>query len=336
MAAFAIMRCKKLSGMGSVAASLKHCFRERDTPNADPDRSHKNMHLVAHSTDEAMGKLREKLPEKRRKDAVLAIEYVLSASPEWWSKADSGQRVDFYQSSMGWLAEKYGRENILVSSVHLDEKTPHMSVFVVPITKDGRLSAKEFVGNRTKMSNDQSSYAEAVKHLGLVRGIEGSKAHHTRLKAHYNALGQRVPVLPEIREEELAPLREKAPGLLGKIGLQSIEETPSGIASRLNHKFAKPFRIIAEKAHESDSLRITVTKAREALVDTQKRLQELQEPFNGLTKEQLAEVMAQAQEMKENNHRREEERKLALKLEAELRRKMTPQQGLKSGRGFGR
>ncbi|MGN5152826.1 plasmid recombination protein, partial [Aeromonas enteropelogenes] len=100
MAAFAIMRCKKLSGMGSVAASLKHCFRERDTPNADPERLRHNMHMAARSTDEAMGKLREKLPEKRRKDAVLAIEYVLSASPEWWINADSGRKADFYQSSM--------------------------------------------------------------------------------------------------------------------------------------------------------------------------------------------------------------------------------------------
>ncbi|WP_223952242.1 plasmid recombination protein, partial [Aeromonas hydrophila] len=74
---------------------------------------------AARSTDEAMGKLREKLPEKRRKDAVLAIEYVLSASPAWWINADSGRKTDFYQSSMDWLAEKYGRENILVSSIHL-------------------------------------------------------------------------------------------------------------------------------------------------------------------------------------------------------------------------
>jgi len=30
--AFAIMRAKKLSGMGSVAASMQHCYRDRDTP----------------------------------------------------------------------------------------------------------------------------------------------------------------------------------------------------------------------------------------------------------------------------------------------------------------
>ncbi|WCF14008.1 plasmid recombination protein (plasmid) [Edwardsiella piscicida] len=100
-----------------------------------------------------------------------------------------------------------------------------MSAFVVPITKDGRLSAKEFIGNRTKMSNDQSSYAEAVKHLGLVRGIEGSKATHKRIKAHYNALGQQIPVPPEIREEDLKPQSEQGPGLLGKIGLRPMIET---------------------------------------------------------------------------------------------------------------
>ncbi|WP_267285626.1 plasmid recombination protein [Klebsiella michiganensis] len=156
-----------------------------------------------------------------------------------------------------------------------------MSAFVVPITKDGRLSAKEFIGNRTKMSNDQSSYAEAVKHLGLVRGIEGSKATHKRIKAHYNALGQQIPVPPEIREEDLKPQSEQGPGLLGKIGLRPMIETPLGVADRLNAKFAKAFKVVAEKASESDSQRGAAVRARMALADTQKQLQALQEPFKG-------------------------------------------------------
>ncbi|WP_210408752.1 plasmid recombination protein, partial [Klebsiella pneumoniae] len=82
MAAYAIMRCKKLAKMGNVAASLKHAFRERDTPNADASRTPDNEHMAATSTDAAMGKLRDRLPEKRRKDAVLCVEYVMTASPE--------------------------------------------------------------------------------------------------------------------------------------------------------------------------------------------------------------------------------------------------------------
>ena len=49
---------------------------------------------------------------------------------------------------------------------------PHLSAFVVPLTQDGRLSAKEFIGGRSKMREDQSTYAESVKKLGLERGIE--------------------------------------------------------------------------------------------------------------------------------------------------------------------
>ncbi|WP_250908692.1 plasmid recombination protein, partial [Escherichia coli] len=87
MANYAIMRCKKLTGMGSVASALQHCYRERETPNADAERTPENYCSVSQSADEAMGKLRELLPEKRRKDAVLAVEYVMTASPEWWNEA---------------------------------------------------------------------------------------------------------------------------------------------------------------------------------------------------------------------------------------------------------
>ena len=73
MANYAIMRCKKLTGMGSVASALQHCYRERETPNADAERTPENYCSVSQSADEAMGKLRELLPEKRRKDAKLGV-----------------------------------------------------------------------------------------------------------------------------------------------------------------------------------------------------------------------------------------------------------------------
>ncbi|TRR75966.1 hypothetical protein DNP39_23515, partial [Salmonella enterica subsp. enterica serovar Panama] len=76
MANYAIMRCKKLTGMGSVASALQHCYRERETPNANAERTPENYCSVSKSTDQAMGRVRELLPEKRRKDAVLAVEYL--------------------------------------------------------------------------------------------------------------------------------------------------------------------------------------------------------------------------------------------------------------------
>ena len=73
-----------------------------------------------------------------------------------------------------------------------------------------------------------------------------------------------------------------------------------------------------------------------ALADTQKQLQALQEPFKGLSKEQVAEVLKQAVAVQQDNQRRQQEQDLARKLEAEIRRKMAPDKGPKPSRGFGR
>ncbi|MEF6388186.1 plasmid recombination protein, partial [Escherichia coli] len=84
--------------------------------------------------------------EKRRKDAVLAVEYVMTASPEWWKEATPRQQAEFFARSEQWLEKKYGKDRVVAAVVHRDEATPHLSAFVVPLTQDGRLSAKEFIG----------------------------------------------------------------------------------------------------------------------------------------------------------------------------------------------
>lgn len=200
---FAIMRCKKLASMGSAAASLQHCYRERETHNADGNRTPDNQHFAAKSTDEAMGKLRELLPDKCRKDAVLAVEYVMTASPEWWGTASKQEQDEFFQRSREWLANKYGEDRIITSTVHRDETSPHLSAFVVPLTKDGRLPAKEFIGGRNQMSQDQTTFAKAVKHLGLERGIENSKAKHTTIQSYYARVNRPIQAIPTLDIPEL-------------------------------------------------------------------------------------------------------------------------------------
>ena len=166
MANYAIMRCKKLTGMGSVASALQHCYRERETPNANAERTPENYCSVSKSTDQAMGRVGA-AAGKRRKDAVLAVEYVMTASPEWWKEATPRQQAEFFARSEQWLEKKYGKDRVVAAVVHRDEATPHLSAFVVPLTQDGRLSAKEFIGGRSKMREDQSTYAESVKNWVL-------------------------------------------------------------------------------------------------------------------------------------------------------------------------
>lgn len=244
--AYAIMRSRKLSSLGSAAASLKHNFRERETPNADQERTPENAHLVAGSTDQAMGKLRELLPEKRRKDAVVAVEYVCTASPEWWKKATPEQQATFFQRSVDWLADKYGRDRIITATIHRDETSPHLSAYVVPLTKDGRLSAKEFIGNRTQMSADQTSFAACVADLGLERGIEGSKAKHQTIKDFYAQLEK------PIREVTISP-EAVSPALLKKGLISSEYETPQMVAERLTRAVRAAYAPAVARAHITDS-----------------------------------------------------------------------------------
>lgn len=239
MANYAIMRCSKLKTMGSVASSLQHNFRERETPNADAERTSENEHLAANSTDEAMGKLRELLPEKRRKDAVVAVEYLFATSPEWAESASEAAQALFFENAVCWLENKFGRCNVVVASIQRDETTPHLSAFVVPITQDGRLSAKEFIGNKAKMSADQDTFAEAVKEIGLERGIKGSKAKHQTIRQYYARVNSAER--GEIKLEKITEIaKDLVPSVTKKGFFSRTIETREAIAKRVIDKHLSP------------------------------------------------------------------------------------------------
>jgi len=286
--AYAIMRCKKLSSMGSVASALKHCYRERETPNADASKTPKNEHYAARTTNEAMGRLRALLPEKRRKDAVLAVEYVMTASPEWWKQATPEQQQSFFQRSLRWLADKYGEQNIIVATVHRDESTPHLSAFVVPLTKDGRLSAKEFIGNKAQMSRDQTTFAAAVADLGLQRGIERSKAKHVDIRQYYARVSKPIPPMPKLNVPEPSIRDWLKPSEYGRKVAEAVVEQIKPLWSNLQAKAcekeaaerrsreaaAAAQRALAELA----KVRAELVKAREQANEQANKIEEITAP----------------------------------------------------------
>lgn len=275
MTNFAIMRCKKIKTAGSVAASLQHCFRERETPNANPELTPQNQHLAARSSDEAMGKLRELLPEKRRKDAVLAVEYVMTASPEWWQEASEWKREKFFERSLEWLEGKYGKDRVVAATVHQDELTPHLSAFVVPLTQDGRLSAKEFVGNREKLRADQTDYAAKVEKLGLTRGLRGSPAHHQRVRTYYAAM-QAPAQHPVLRPEGLTPQ------VLKKGLLRNELETPAQVAARITKSMQAAYAPALSGAQEARQAKDLARKMASKATELQQQMDEVQRYYDVL------------------------------------------------------
>lgn len=315
MANYAIMRCKKLTGMGSVASAMQHCYRERETPNADAERTPENYCSVSESTDQAMGRVRELLPEKRRKDAVLAVEYVMTASPEWWNEATPRQQAEFFARSEQWLENKYGKDRVVAAVVHRDEATPHLSAFVVPLTQDGRLSAKEFIGGRSKMRDDQSTYAESVKKLGLERGIEGSRATHQTVQHYYESINRGTRSQVSISPEALEP-RVLRKGIFTK----DVEDQ-AAIAKRLsqavNDGFAGTIAMASQSAQNAKRAR----DLQKTMDSQQKRLQSVTEPFKGLSREQMTHILTMAQTFQQQNHDREKQRQLEREQERQQRQK---------------
>ena len=193
---FAILRTAKLKSMGEIGGSLSHNYRDRPTPNANPRQTPNNEHSLPNA-ELVMTAIKDKIPEKRRKDAVLCVEYLITASPDWigWNQSDEQK---YFDDAKKWLEDRHGKDNVIATTIHRDESTPHMIAYVVPLV-DRKLNAKKFLGGREKLSKMQTDFADNVgKSVGLVRGLEGSKAEHQTIKQYYTNVNTAVKISPDV------------------------------------------------------------------------------------------------------------------------------------------
>lgn len=207
---FAILRTKKLSTIGNVAGSGSHNYRERATLNADPRRTPKNQHIGANSTEGLIKRVQERLPDKVRKNAVRCIEYLITASPEAFN--GGLKATDYFKDALRFLQAKHGKENVVAASIHNDETTPHLVVYVVPLDSDGKLNCRSFLGGRQKLSELQTEFAKAVGEAhGLQRGKQGSEADHKEIKQWY---AEKAELSRSVDAVEAKPIP-----LTGKLGV---------------------------------------------------------------------------------------------------------------------
>jgi hypothetical protein len=244
---YVIMRMKKLKTRASVASSGRHNFRERETPNADESLTITNSHDKAQSTNDLMHRLTMNIPrpKDRRKNAVLAVEYMITASPEWWQSATQIQKLEFEQKAKQFLTEIYGDKNIIQFSIHRDEKTPHVSAIVTPM-HEGKLNARLYCGGRAKLAEQQDRIAELMSELGLERGIRGSKAKHKTIQQFYSEIqkNDRDTTVQAITADELKP---KKTGFLHS-------ETAEGVAQRINNRLRAPIKALRARSKQLDEV----------------------------------------------------------------------------------
>lgn len=269
--AFAIMRHEKLKTGVPINGSVSHITRSRHTPNADSARRHLNYAITGPAPDDAAGiraAIEERTPAKFRKDAVRVLEFVITASPDWFDGATPERQREFFESSTGWLRDEFGADNVLSAIVHNDESTPHMHALVVPVDPEsGRLNAKRWVGGRGKNSAMQSRFAEWMAPFGVERGrqrVAGSGPQHTPVREWYAghakldereaALAKRAADISSRRRSlddatRVLEEREKAAAALYERILrlqQAIEHREAQVAAR-EHRLAILEQQLAER-----------------------------------------------------------------------------------------
>ncbi len=195
---YAILRTAKLTKIGNIAASSSHNFRERQTDNADPERTILNRTTGAQNTAEVIEAIKSRLQTVPtvRKNGVLAVEYFIGASPEFFT--DKAKTEQYFDLAEKWLIDRHGKENVISVTRQYDETSPHICAYVVPIDSRGRLNCVNFLGGRAKLNQMQTQFAKvAGAPVGLMRGIEGSKAKHTTIKSFYEQLKAILPSLDQ-------------------------------------------------------------------------------------------------------------------------------------------
>ena len=172
--------------------------KEHSYRHADPDKKHLNQHISVtplckiplHQAIEKRISEGYKTKKAIRKDAVKYTTHILTGSHEKMKEieAQPGELQKWISANQLFISSEFGKDNIVRFVLHRDEKTPHIHAVTVNLTSDGRLSAKEIIGNRESMQTRQDRYAEAMKPFGLNRGLKSTGIKHEDAREYYGRI----------------------------------------------------------------------------------------------------------------------------------------------------
>ena len=214
-AQYAILRFAKYKGpeIGRIEAHNERTKEKyASNPDVDTARSHLNFHLVT-----PQRKYRAEAEKqiagagcRTRSDSVRVVEALVTASPEFFKGKKKSEVKAYFQEALGFIREHQDPKIIISAVVHMDEKTPHMHLCFVPLTEDGRLSAKEIVGNKKKLTQWQDRFWEHMvkKYPDLERGESASETGRDHIPPR---LFKEAVHLNRMKEQIMAILNDTNP-----------------------------------------------------------------------------------------------------------------------------
>ena len=139
--------------------------RYASNPDIDISKSKDNFHII-----QPAQKYRKEIDIRiktagcrLRKDSTMFVDTLITASPEFFTGRSKQEVQAYFTEAVAFMEKKVGGDNIFSAVIHMDEKTPHLHLCFTPITKDGRLSAKEILGNRAQLSQWQDEFHAHMK-----------------------------------------------------------------------------------------------------------------------------------------------------------------------------
>ncbi|EOW8912842.1 plasmid recombination protein [Robertmurraya yapensis] len=185
---YSIIRMQKMKST-AIKGIQFHNQREKESetnPDINKADSHLNYDLINGQrqidyTDKINQVLEDNVTsgKKIRKDAVRLAEFLITSDKEFFEKISPKEQKRYFETAHEFLADRYGEKNLIYATVHHDEKTPHMHVGFVPVTEDGRLSAKDFFGQKKQLVSLQDDFNDYLKQndFDLERGVSSSRKH---------------------------------------------------------------------------------------------------------------------------------------------------------------
>ena len=147
-----------------------------------PEDSARNINLLpeAHGTykerfdkllaDKYNGRKRKDGTPVLRKDATKLVQIAVNlgqvddATGLRVDELSEDDKVKFLREDVyNTLADYFGADNIIGASIHLDESQPHLHMDIVPLTAEGKLSAKDMLGGPLALSRHQTEWLEDLQ-----------------------------------------------------------------------------------------------------------------------------------------------------------------------------
>ena len=175
---YCIVKVKKFRATAVKGIEI-HDLRKKNncTTNKDIDKSMSiyNYDLHGNVTDNYSKFIKNRIQQLQlkkavRRDAVAMVQVMVTSDNEYFKRVSEDQRKEFFKDSYNYLCNKYGKENVVSSIVHLDETTPHMHFNFVPVTKDNRLCAKDIINLKNLLELQTEFFQVVGKKHNLKRG----------------------------------------------------------------------------------------------------------------------------------------------------------------------